>query len=135
LVKRFESSSDNRLRIVHVFWRHLSGGALEETGRSWARTSRHYLYALLGEFVANGFTEVEDEGFCCSVGRHVGDRLKAGVRGNIDNATLASGSHCFAEEMRESDQRLYIHLNFSLLLLGIMGEKCTVQTESRIIDE
>src|SRR5258708_25397307 len=37
--------------------------------------------------------------------------------------------------MRESDQRLYIHFNFSLLLLGIMRKKCTTQTESRIIDE
>jgi len=37
--------------------------------------------------------------------------------------------------MSESDQRLHIHLNFSLLLLAVMGKKCAAQTESRIIDE
>jgi hypothetical protein len=61
--------------------------------------------------------------------------LKAGARSNIDNAALASGSHCFAEEVRESDQRLYIHFNFGLLLLGIVGQKCTAQAESRVVDE
>jgi hypothetical protein len=36
---------------------------------------------------------------------------------------------------RESDQRLHIHLNFSLFLPGIMGKKFAAQTESCIIDE
>lgn len=84
--------------------------------------------------MVNGFTEVEDESFGCSVCRHVGNRLKAGVRGNFD-ATPTSGGHCFAEEMSKSDQCLYIHLDFRLLPLGVMREKWAVQTESNIIDE
>jgi len=37
--------------------------------------------------------------------------------------------------MCESDQRLHIHLNFSLFLPGIMGNKFAAQTESCIVDE
>ena len=50
LFKCFECSSDNRFRAVHVFGCHVSGGSLEETGRRWDRTSRHYMDTFAGEF-------------------------------------------------------------------------------------
>ena len=98
----------------------MSGRPLEETGRRRARASRHYLDATSGEFVANGLTEVEDESLGRGIGRHIGNRLKAGVGRNVDNAAFTSGGHCFAKMMSESDERLNIDLNFSSLLLGIM---------------
>jgi hypothetical protein len=101
--------------------------------RSGAWTSPRYLDALSSEFVADCLAEMEDESFGCSIGRHIGDRLKTGVRGNVDDATFTSCGHCFTVVMSESDQRLHIHLNFSLLLLAVMGKKCAAQTESRII--
>jgi hypothetical protein len=113
----------------------VSRGVVEEAGRRWAWASRHYVNAFAGEFAVNGFAEMENEGFAGSVGRHIGERLKAGVRRNIDNPTFTSSSHRSAKVMSESGQRLHIHLNFSMFLLGIMGKKFPAQTESCIIDE
>ena len=39
------------------------------------------------------------------------------------------------KEKREGDQRLHIHLTFSLFLPGIMGKKFAFQTESCLVDE
>jgi hypothetical protein len=85
--------------------------------------------------VADGLAEVEDESFGRCIGRHIGHRLKAGVRGHIDNAALASRGHRSAEVMSEGNKRLHIDLDFSLLLLAVVGKEGPAQTESCIIYE
>ena len=64
--------------------------------------------------------EMENERFGRGVGSQRRERLKAGVRGDVDDAAPATFFHPCANQVGERDKRLYVNLDFGLFLLRLV---------------
>ena len=109
--------------------------ALLELGNGRARTDRRYAHTRAAKLEGDRFAEGEDECLGGIVNRHVRAGLKAGGRGDVENAAAASGDHGRQKECRQMDERGDIDLDHVELSLQVELVEITGQAKAGVVDQ